>query len=142
VTLELVNESDGERWPVAVRGQGPGLSLAFTADIDCERTANGHPLRDGRWDIQAVWRELGYTVRHYPELVEDRTGPAPLLFSSSEARRAAVIVKKNRRLVIHVGPMPPTSGVPGWAQRMARHLPGRLRQWLRRTWLYRRTLRK
>jgi hypothetical protein len=41
VALELINESDGERWPVAVRSHGAGLSLAFTADIDCDRAANG-----------------------------------------------------------------------------------------------------
>jgi poly(ribitol-phosphate) beta-N-acetylglucosaminyltransferase len=138
VTLELVNESDGERWPVAVRGHGAGLRMEFTADIDCERAANGQPLRHGRWNLQAVWRELGFAVRQYPELVEERMPPEPLLSNSQETRRVAVIVKQDRRLVIQIGQVPPATRVPAWARRIARRLPVRLRQRLRRTRLYRR----
>jgi hypothetical protein len=65
--------------------------------------------------------------------------PALLPPSVSQPRSIAAIVKKDRRLVIQIGPAPASARVPALARRIARHLPVRLKQRLRRTRLYRQT---
>jgi hypothetical protein len=134
LALGLLSETTGEHWPVPAELNGTGLRSDFTAEIDCGHAANGRPLPDGIWGLEASLRALGFADRQQIQIVNGRLRAAPLLASRPEGRPVAVYVGNQGRLMLRIGGAVPASRGTALASRAARHLPPPVKRVLRPAW--------
>jgi hypothetical protein len=134
MTLGLVSETTGERWPVPAERQGTGLCADFTAEIDCGRAANGRPLADGVWGLEASVRALGFTDRKRFQIVGEPLMSVPLVAKRSGGQRLSTYVGNQGRLMLRIGGAAPTSRGTALRRRVVRLLPPPVKRVLRPVW--------
>jgi hypothetical protein len=134
ITLGLVSETTGERWPVPTERQGTGLGADFTAEIDCGRAANGRPLAHGVWGLEASVRALGFTDRKRFQIVGEPLRSVPLVAKRSGGRRLSTYVGNQGRLMLRISGAAPASRGTALTRRIARLLPPPVKRVLRPVW--------
>jgi glycosyltransferase involved in cell wall biosynthesis len=134
MALDLVSETTGERWALPVERGGTGLSETFTAEIDCSHVANGRPLPDGVWELEASLRALGLADRQPLQIVGERLQTVPLSAKRPDGRPLAAYVGKQGRLMLRIGGAAPHVRGTAWTSRVARHLPPPVKRMLRPVW--------
>jgi hypothetical protein len=132
--FELVSETTGERWPLPAECQVTALRADFTAEIDCEHAANGRPLPEGVWRLEASIRALGFADRQRVEVVGEPLQALPLLSKGPDGRPLAADVGNQGRLKVSIGGPAPLSRRTAWTSRVARHLPPPMKRVLRPVW--------
>jgi hypothetical protein len=134
MTFELISETTGERWPVPAERQGTGLSADFGAEIDCGHAADGRPLADGVWGLEAAVKALGFGDRQRFQVAGETLGAVPVVANSPDGRRLSAYVGSEGRLRIRIGGAAPVARAPALARRIARLLPAPVRRVLRPVW--------
>ena len=133
MALGLVSQSTGERWTVPAKRQGTGLRADFTAAIDCAQAANGQPLPDGVWGLEASVKALGFAERQRFQVVGEPLGTVPLLAKRPSGRQLSAHVGNQGGLLLSIGVAAP-SPKTAWTSRIARHLPLPVKRVLRPIW--------
>jgi glycosyltransferase involved in cell wall biosynthesis len=133
MAIGLVCDTTGERWTVPTKRHGTGMRADFTAAIDCGQAANGRPLPDGIWELEASVKALGFFERQRFQVVGKPLGTVPSLATRLSGRQLSASVGNHGRLLISIrvaAPSPKTA----WTSRIARHLPPPVKRVLRPIW--------
>jgi glycosyltransferase involved in cell wall biosynthesis len=133
IALGLISETTGERWTVPAKRDGTGMRTSFSAAIDCGQAANGRPLPDGVWGLEASVKALGFFERQRFQVVGEPLGKLTLPAKRLAGRQLSACVDNHGRLLLTIGaaaPAPKTA----WASRVARHLPPPVKRVLRPIW--------